>query len=166
MAINPKSAAPGAGTQLMLNKVPEVTISFWVIKIMATTVGETAADFLNMNLRLGLSRTSVIMTILLASALAIQFRASKYVPWIYWLNVVLISVVGTLITDNLTDNLGVPLELSTVIFSVTLATTFAVWFIRERTLSIHTIYTRSRETYYWLAIGGPATAHSVPTKSR
>jgi uncharacterized membrane-anchored protein len=136
----------------MLIKVPEITIYFWVIKILCTTVGETAADFLNMNLHLGLTGTTFLMGILLALALVFQFRAKKYVPGIYWLAVVLLSIFGTLITDNLTDNFEVALETSTIIFSIALAVIFAAWYKTEKTLSIHSIYTTRRETFYWLAI--------------
>jgi uncharacterized membrane-anchored protein len=136
----------------MLNKVPEVTVFFWVIKVLCTTVGETFADFLNDNLGLGLTGTSLVMSIVLIAALVVQFRQDRYVPWIYWLTVVLISIVGTLITDNLTGNLGVSLVLSTAVFSVLLAVTFSVWYAFERTLSIHTIFTTRREAFYWLAI--------------
>jgi uncharacterized membrane-anchored protein len=136
----------------MLSKVPEVTIWFWVIKIMATTVGETAADFLNTNLHLGLTGTTLVMAALLAAVLVVQFRAERYVPQIYWLAVVLISVVGTLITDNLTDHFGVSLWVSSFLFAVALIVTFAVWYSKERTLSIHSIYTTKREAFYWLAI--------------
>ncbi len=136
----------------MLNKVPEVTLYFWVIKILCTTVGETAADFLNTNLHLGLTGTSIVMGALLGLVLVVQFRKRRYVPGIYWLAVVLLSVVGTLITDNLTDNLGISLVTTTIGFSVALAATFAVWFGFERTLSIHTIHTTQREAFYWLAI--------------
>jgi uncharacterized membrane-anchored protein len=136
----------------MLNKVPEVTIYFWIIKILATTVGETAADFLNTHLNLGLTGTTAVMSTLLIIALVVQFRTRRYVPAVYWLAVVLISVVGTLITDNLVDNLGVPLELTTFAFAVALAATFGIWYANEKTLSIHTIYTTRREGFYWLAI--------------
>ncbi len=136
----------------MLNKVPEVTIYFWVIKVLATTVGETAADFLNTNLGLGLTGTSLVMAALLVVVLFFQFRSHRYVPGIYWLAVVLLSVVGTLITDNLTDNFGISLETTTAVFSVALAATFAAWYGFEKTLSIHTIYTTRREGFYWLAI--------------
>ena len=134
------------------NRVPKVTVDFWLIKLMAVTVGETAADYLNMNLGLGLSTTSWIMSGLLIAALIVQFAQRKYVPWIYWLAVVLISVVGTLITDNLVDNLGVSLETTTFWFGVALIATFAIWFAFEKTLSIHTIFTGRREAFYWLAI--------------
>lgn len=136
----------------MLNKVPEVTIYFWIIKILCTTVGETAADFLNTNLKLGLTKTTLVMSVLLIVTMFLQFRANRYVPGLYWLTVVLISIVGTLITDNLTDGLGVPLEATTIAFGVVLAATFAVWYASERTLSIHTIFTTRRESFYWAAI--------------
>jgi uncharacterized membrane-anchored protein len=136
----------------MLNKVPEVTLYFWVIKILCTTVGETAADYLNDNLGFGLTNTTYLVGALLIAALVFQFRARKYVPGIYWLAVVLISVVGTLITDNLVDNFGVALETTTIAFSIALAATFAAWYRSERTLSIHTIVTTRREAFYWLAI--------------
>src|SRR5690242_12197626 len=101
---------PLTGRRNCWNKVPQVTIFFWVIKILCTTIGETAADFLNVNLNFGLTGTSIVVGVLLAGALAIQFRTIRYVAPFYWLAVVLISIFGTLITDNLTDALGVPLE--------------------------------------------------------
>jgi uncharacterized membrane-anchored protein len=136
----------------MLNKVPEITVYFWVIKVLCTTVGETFADNLNENLGLGLTNTSYIMAALLAVVLVFQFRARRYVPGIYWLAVVLISVVGTLVSDNLVDNLGVELQTTTIAFGAILICVFAVWYAVERTLSVHTIYTTRREAFYWLAI--------------
>jgi uncharacterized membrane-anchored protein len=138
--------------RVMLNKVPEVTAIFWIIKVLATTVGETFADFLNVNLNLGLTITSVVMAALLVVVLFFQFRAQRYLPSVYWLAVVLISVVGTLITDNLTDNFGVPLWVTAVIFAIALAITFIAWFASEKTLSIHSIFTSRRESFYWLAV--------------
>lgn len=143
---------PAGTARALLNKVPEVTIWFWVIKILATTVGETAADYLNGTLGFGLTGTTVVVGAVFLVVLALQFRALRYVPPLYWATVVLISVVGTLITDNLTDNLGVPLEVTTAVFAVALAATFAVWYRVEKTLSIHSIVTRRREAFYWLAI--------------
>jgi uncharacterized membrane-anchored protein len=145
-------AAPQSLGRRMLNKVPEVTLYFWIIKILCTTVGETFADYLNTNLGLGLTGTTYVIGALLVLVLFVQFRARKYVPGVYWLAVVLISVVGTLITDNLTDNFGVALTTTTIVFGIALAVTFAVWFASERTLSIHTIFTTRREGFYWLAI--------------
>ena len=136
----------------MLNKVPEITIAFWVIKIMSTTVGETGADYLAVHVGLGTLVTDAIMLALLVASLLLQLRARRYVPWRYWLTVVLISVVGTQITDFLSDTLDVSLYWSTGVFAVALAVTFAVWYAAERTLSIHTIFTRRRELFYWTAI--------------
>ncbi len=136
----------------MLSKVPEITLYFWIIKVLCTTVGETASDYLNTTLNLGLTGTSIVMGAILLVALWMQFRSRKYIPGIYWLAVVLISIFGTLITDNMTDNMGISLEISTVVFSVALVTTFAIWFASEKTLSIHSIFTRRREAFYWLAI--------------
>jgi uncharacterized membrane-anchored protein len=136
----------------MLNKVPEVTLFFWIIKIMATTVGETAADFLNVNLHLGLTGTSLAVGLALLGFLAIQLRTPKYVPSVYWIVVVLLSVFGTLVTDNLVDNMGVSLEMCTAVFSAGLAATFAIWYASEKTLSIHSVHTTRRELFYWAAI--------------
>src|ERR1700737_4199474 len=112
----------------MLNKGPEVTLAFWVIKIMSTTVGETGADYLAVHVGLGTAVTSGITVSLLLVALLLQLRTRRYVPWIYWLTVVLVSIVGTQITDLLTDKLGISLYTSTAAFSVVLAATFAVWY--------------------------------------
>jgi len=141
-----------SGARQMLNKVPEITLYFWIIKVLCTTVGETAADFLNETLNLGLDGVTLIIGAVLAVTLVFQFKSRKYIPGVYWLAVVLISIVGTLITDNLTDNLGISLETSTAIFAVALAVVFAVWYKKEKTLSIHTIITTKREGFYWLAI--------------
>jgi uncharacterized membrane-anchored protein len=134
------------------NKVPEVTLFFWIIKVCCTTVGETVADFLNIHLNLGLTGTTLVMVGLLSITFIFQFASRKYVPGIYWLAVVLISVVGTLITDNLTDHFGIPLETTAVIFGIALAATFIIWYGSERTLSVHSIDTVRREGFYWLAI--------------
>jgi uncharacterized membrane-anchored protein len=139
-------------TNTLLNKVPEVTMIFWIIKIMSTTVGETGADYLAVHVGLGTAVTGIIMAALLIVALVIQLQTREYTPWIYWLTVVLVSVVGTQITDVLTDKLDVSLYTSTEVFAAALAITFAVWYWFERTLSIHTIVTTRRELFYWAAI--------------
>ena len=142
----------GTWTRELLNKVPQVTVLFWVVKILSTTVGETAADFLNSNLGLGLSATTALMALLLAAALIYQMSAKRYIPASYWLVVVLVSVVGTLFSDNLVDNLGVSLYTTSAIFATGLIASFLAWYRSEKTLSIHTIVTRRREAYYWLTI--------------
>ena len=135
-----------------MNRVPEVTLYFWIIKIMATTVGETAADFLAFTMNFGLAGTSYIMTAILAIVLWNQFRLKRYVPVSYWAVVVLVSIVGTLITDRLVDEMGVSLVTATVTFSVALLGLFAWWYISENTLAMHSIKTTKRELFYWAAI--------------
>ncbi len=138
--------------RLMLNKVPEVTVYFWVIKVLCTTVGESFADYINETLGFGLANTTMVFAVALVLTLFVQFRLRSYLPAVYWLAVVLISVVGTLLTDTLTDGQGVPLWLSTTVFAIALAVVFAVWYASEHTLSIHTIVTTPREGFYWLAV--------------
>lgn len=136
----------------MLNKVPEVTLIFWSIKILSTTVGETGADYLAVHVGLGMNSTMACMAGLLTLALILQLRARRYIPWIYWLTVVLVSIVGTQITDLMSDRLEISLYVSTTVFACVLAAIFAIWFAVERTLSIRTIVTRRRELFYWAAI--------------
>jgi uncharacterized membrane-anchored protein len=136
----------------LYNRVPRITVDFWLIKLMAVTMGETAADYLSVNMGLGLATTSILMSGVLIAALVWQLWQRRYVPAPYWLAVVLISIVGTLITDNLVDNFHVPLIVTTIVFSVALAITFAAWYRSEGTLSIHTVFTTRREAFYWLTI--------------
>ncbi len=136
----------------MANKVPEVTLWFWLIKVLCTTVGESFADYINETLGFGLTNTTLAFSAALLVALVLQFRRDRYVPGIYWISVVLISVVGTLVTDNLTDAHHVPLWISSTVFAVLLAAVFAAWYARESTLSIHSINTTPREGWYWLVV--------------
>lgn len=139
-------------TKRHLSKVPEITIWFWVIKILCTTVGESFADFINVDLGVGLLPTALIFTAVMAVVLAVQLRRQRYIPGLYWLTVVVLSITGTLYTDLLIDQAGIPLWVSAAVFSVGLAVVFAVWFVKERTLSIHSITTGPREGFYWLAV--------------
>lgn len=147
-----RSRAERPSARQMLNKVPEVTAYFWIIKVLATTVGETFGDFLSVTLGLGLPGAAAIVGALLAAVLVLQLRARRYLPPTYWTAVVLISIVGTLITDYLVDTAGVTLPVTTTLFAVLLAATFVAWYASERTLSIHTITTSRREAFYWLTI--------------
>ena len=142
-----------SGTFLPLqNKVPEVTIYFWIIKVMATTVGETAADLLSIRLNLGLTVTSYVMSAVFIIFLVLQVRTKRYQAPLYWVTVVLISIVGTLISDNLVDGMGISLVATSIAFSLILGAVFALWYASEGTLSIHTIFTTRRELFYWAAI--------------
>lgn len=139
-------------SEVIYNRVPKVTADFWLIKLMAVTMGETAADYLNVKIGMGLTATSLIMSAILAAVLIWQFAQKKYVPAPYWAAVVLISIVGTLITDNMVDNFHIPLLVTTILFAIALSATFLMWFLREKTLSIHSVFTNRREAFYWLAI--------------
>jgi uncharacterized membrane-anchored protein len=141
-----------AAARTWLNKVPAITATFWVIKVLSTTIGETFADFLSVNVGLGPIVTDALMLAVLVAALGVQFRTTKYTPWIYWLCVVLVSIVGTQITDLFTDDLGVSLYVSSALFAVILAVVFAVWYRQEGTLAITSIDTPRREAFYWAAI--------------
>ena len=134
------------------NKVPEVTIYFWIIKVMATTVGETAADLLSTRLDFGLTVTSYVMSAVFIGFLILQVRARRYQAPLYWVTVVLISIVGTLISDNLVDGMGISLVTTSIAFALVLAAVFTIWSFMEGTLSIHTIFTVRRELFYWAAI--------------
>ena len=135
-----------------LNKVPQVTTLFWLIKMMSTTVGETAADFLSADMGFGLAGTARVTGALLLAALVAQLRARRHIPFLYWVSVALVSVFGTLVTDLMTDALGIPLAASSLGFGVVLLATFAVWFQQEGTLSILSIDSLKRELFYWTAI--------------
>jgi uncharacterized membrane-anchored protein len=143
---------PSPELRAKLSKVPEVSLYFWVIKVLCTTVGETFADFINKKLGDNLTTTTAVMGSLLIVALIAQFRVPAYIPAVYWVAVVLISVVGTLITDNMVEHFNVTLTTSTIVFAILMVASFSVWFISERTLSIHSIHSHKREAFYWTAI--------------
>lgn len=136
-----------------LLRVPEVTLVFWIIKTLSTTVGETGADYLAADVGLGMPITAVIMSSIMAVLLFLQFgKLKRYVPANYWTLVVLMSVVGTLITDILVDNAGVSLVTLSIVFTAMMLAGFYLWYREERTLSIHSIDTGKREGWYWLII--------------
>lgn len=136
----------------VLSRVPEVTLPFWIVKVLATTVGETGADFLSATLNLGLGITSYVMSGVLLIALLNQFRLKRYVPVSYWIVVIFMSVTGTLITDRLVNDFGVSLVTTTIIFGTVLSVVFAFWYVKEKTLAMHSISTARRELFYWVAI--------------
>lgn len=157
---NTTIAPAGSGRREMLSKVPEITLWFWIIKILCTTVGESFADWINMTLGVGLEMTAVLFTIVFAGVLIWQLSLRRYVPVVYWLTVVVVSVTGTLYTDILTDALGVPLAVSTAVFAGVLAVAFGVWWASQRTLSIHSITSTPRE------LSSIRGGHQSPVESR
>jgi uncharacterized membrane-anchored protein len=131
-------------------KVPEITLLFWVIKLLTTAMGEATSDFLVFEI------DPVIAVILgaigLAIAMALQLLVRRYVPAIYWLAVAMVAVFGTMGADVVHIGLGIPYAVSSVFFALCLAVIFAVWYATERTLSIHSIYTPRRELFYWATV--------------
>ena len=152
MSLASTTTTSDTGSPAWLTKVPLITATFWVIKILSTTVGETFADYLTVDVGLGPAITDLAMVAVLVVALTIQLRTTRYTPWTYWLSVVLVSIVGTQITDFFTDTLGVSLYISTAVFSVILAVVFVIWYRQEGTLEIRSVDTRRRELFYWAAI--------------
>ena len=142
-----------ANVKQALLRVPEVTLVFWIIKTLSTTVGETGADFLAFDLGWGMPVTSVLMTGIMVVLLYLQFgKFKRYVPANYWSLVVLVSVLGTLITDMLVDLAGVSLVTLSVVFTMMMLAGFYLWYREEGTLSIHSIDTGKREAWYWVVI--------------
>ena len=131
-------------------KVPEITIYFWIIKLLSTAMGESTSDFLVFNID---PYVAVVFGFVgLTVALALQFRARQYVVWSYWLAVVMVAVFGTMAADVLHVVLHIPYLVTTVFFSVCLAAVFIAWYASEKTLSIHTVYAGRREVFYWATV--------------
>jgi uncharacterized membrane-anchored protein len=139
-----------------MTKVPEVTVYFWIIKVLTTAMGEATSDFFVH--RVGVTNTAALAVIglvagiALAVALMLQFAARGYVPWTYWLVVVMVGIFGTMAADGVHVGLGIPYAVSSTFFALVLAAIFAVWYASEKTLSIHSIFTRRREAFYWAVV--------------
>jgi uncharacterized membrane-anchored protein len=131
-------------------KVPEVTLLFWIVKVLTTAMGETTSDFLNQ--RIGPVIAVPIMLVALGAALKLQFKQPRYAAWSYWLVVVMVAVFGTTAADALHVVLGIPYLYSTTFYAIVLALILIGWYRSERTLSIHSIYTRRREQFYWATV--------------
>ena len=143
---------PSPELRAKLSKVPQVTLYFWIIKVLCTTVGETFADYINTKLGDNLNKTTLVMGSILVVSLIAQFKVPEYIPAVYWVTVVLLSVVGTLITDNMVEHFNVTLTTSTIIFTILMLASFGIWQWSEKTLSIHSIHSAKREAFYWTAI--------------
>ncbi|HEY5268450.1 MAG TPA: hypothetical protein VII94_04965 [Candidatus Saccharimonadales bacterium] len=131
-------------------KVPEITIVFWIVKLLTTAMGEATSDFLvfKINPYLAVAIGAIALTI----ALVIQFSARRYIPLVYWLTVAMVAVFGTMAADALHIQLAIPYIVTTILFSVVLTIVFIVWHKTEKTLSIHSINTKRREIFYWLTV--------------
>lgn len=137
-------------TKELFVKVPEITILFWVIKILTTGMGEIFSDFL-------CKQINPVIAVLLGSlfllcAVALQLLANRYIPHIYWLSVLMVSIVGTMFADVLHVVIGIPYIVTTLIYIVLLAMVLVLWHRLEKTLSVHSIYTARRELFYWMTV--------------
>ena len=133
-----------------LPKVPEIIAFFWLTKVATTAMGESTSDW--MNGFLGPAIAVPLMLVLLIWTLRRQFRASRYDAWTYWSVVVMVAVFGTSAADALHVGAGIPYPVSTAFYAIVLAVIFAAWYRVEGTLSIHSIYTRRREAFYWATV--------------
>lgn len=131
-------------------KVPDLSAFFWIIKILTTAMGEALSDFLVHTINPYIA--VVIGAVGLGIALVIQFSSRSYQPWKYWLTVSMVAVFGTMAADVLHVGLGVPYIVSTTFFVLALAAIFVIWYKKEKTLSIHSIYTSRREVFYWMTV--------------
>ena len=135
---------------MLRNKVPEVTAIFWITKVLTTAMGETTSDFLVHQIDPPVA--VAIGFVVFAASLVLQFAVKRYLPWVYWFAVVMVSVFGTMVADVIHVQFGVPYAVSTTCFLVALAAIFALWYATQKTLSIHSINTRAREMFYWAAV--------------
>jgi uncharacterized membrane-anchored protein len=134
----------------MLNKVPEITIYFWITKILTTGMGEAASDYLQHQIGRGI--TISITGVVLAAVLYWQLATQRYVTWIYWLAVVMVSVWGTMAADDLRHATHAPLWATSLFYAVLVALILTGWYFTERTLSVHSIITTRRESFYWATV--------------
>jgi len=136
----------------MLNRVAGITLFFWVVKILSTTVGETAADFIAVDMKIGLIVTTLLMGAITIAAILWNFRMKKYFAPAYWLLIIMMSIEGTLITDILVDDFSISLITLDVVFTIIMISGFYLWNKEEGTLSIHKITNDRREVFYWLIV--------------
>lgn len=134
-----------------IRKVPEITILFWVVKLLTTAMGESTSDYM-------VHHIDPIIAVLIGAfafgiAIILQFWARKYIAWTYWLAVTMVAVFGTMAADVVHIVLGVPYLASTIVFTILLVIVFIVWHRTEHTLSIHSVSTPRREFFYWFTVG-------------
>jgi uncharacterized membrane-anchored protein len=141
---------PGVRTLRPLSKVPQITVFFWITKVLTTGMGEATSDYLAH--RFGPVIAGLLGLTALVAALVVQFRVRRYLAWVYWTAVAMVAVFGTMAADGLHVELGVPYLVSTPFFAIALAVIFIVWYRTEETLSIHSIYTPRREVFYWATV--------------
>jgi uncharacterized membrane-anchored protein len=141
---------PAAAAYQAASKVPQITVFFWIIKILTTAQGEATSDWLVY--RIDPFLAVAIAGLALVAALVLQFRTRTYVAWVYWLTVDLVAIFGTMAADGMHIKLGIPYAVSSAFFAAVLAVVLISWYATEKTLSIHSIRARRREAFYWAAV--------------
>jgi uncharacterized membrane-anchored protein len=134
------------------NKVAEITIFFWIMKVLATTLGETLGDLLSMTMNIGYIRSFIITAIFFLIVLVIQLKAARYHPVLYWLVIVGTTTVGTEISDAMDRTFGLGYIAGSAILFAALMTTLAVWYYQEKKINVYPIYRTKEEVFYWIAI--------------
>ena len=140
----------GSDIRSVAAKVPEVTIFFWIVKVLTTALGESTSDYL-------VSHIDPVIAVGIgfvgfAAAIWWQFKTRRYIPWVYWLAALMVAIFGTMFADVLHVGFGIPYMDSALFFFIALIIIFTLWYRSERTLSIHSIYTFRREVFYWLTV--------------
>jgi len=135
-----------------LNKLPEITFYFWVMKICATTLGETGGDLISMTLHVGYAISSLILISIFLVSLIVQLYSKHHKPWLYWTVILTTSTAGTTMSDYMDRTLGLGYALGSFILITILISTFIIWYLSEKSLSVSTITTRKGELFYWIAI--------------
>ena len=130
-------------------KVPQIAVLFWVLKVLTTAMGEAASDFL---VSVNIALAAFVGAVGFGAAMWWQFRSRRYAAWTYWFAVAMVAVFGTMAADGLHVELGLPYAVTSIGYATALAVVFVLWRRSEGTLSIHSITTRRRETYYWLTV--------------
>ncbi|HLI09510.1 MAG TPA: hypothetical protein VKV40_23310 [Ktedonobacteraceae bacterium] len=148
--ISNANTLPMQSIKRMMLKVPEVTVYFWIVKLLTTAMGESTSDYLVYHINPYIA--VMLGGIGLVAALILQFAVHRYIAWVYWLTALMVAIFGTMAADVVHIVLGVPYLMSTIFFAVVLAIIFAVWYASEKTLSIHSIFTRRRELFYWATV--------------
>lgn len=139
-------------TPVSLNKLPEITLAFWVMKICATTLGETAGDLLSMTLNVGYAMSSLILISAFLVTLGLQLFSKRHNPVLYWIVILSTSTAGTTMSDFMDRTLGLGYASGSLILISLLITIFAVWRLSEKSLSVDSIHTTKGELFYWTAI--------------
>ena len=139
-------------TQIKLNKVAQITLLFWLMKIVATTLGETLGDYLSMTLNLGYFTGIIITLVFFLIVLSIQLFSKKYIPVYYWLVIIATTTLGTEISDFMDRSLNLGYTLGSLILFSGLITTLLLWHKKFKSLSVFPIFEKDKEVFYWIAI--------------